>query len=363
MKKKHGLMPTISTLILIFVLLVSNHSYAQPAGGTKKIEQWIDSLAIARKLPGLAVVVTQAGKTIVKKGVGYADMEKKVSVDPEQTLFRIGSISKLFTATAALKLDEQGDVNIHGPIGNYLPDLPNHLHAITTLQLGGHLAGIRHYSRDEYINRDDFNTLQASLNKFIKDTLQFIPGSKYLYSSYGYNLLGAVAEQACGEDFRKCLRRTVLKPLKMKNTFPEDVNLPNQNRALSYGRDRDGAIQVAIETNLSDRWPSGGYWSTAGDLARFGNSLLGDKYLAASSKKILLTSQTTSDGKKTNVGFGWRVNEHADYGVYYHHGGDAIGGRAFLLVCPKKQVVIAMVSNLSFAGFGEKEALLLLQLL
>lgn len=349
--------------MILLLIQCGYPSYSQNQDFVTKLDDWADSLVHARRLPGFAVVVYKDGRIIAQKGIGYADIERKTPVDPQQTLFRVGSISKLFTATAAMKLDEQGGLNIHGPIGNYLPDLPRHLHAITTLQLGGHLAGIRHYSRDEYMNRDEFNTLQASLAKFINDTLQFIPGSKYLYSSYGYNLLGAVVERACGEDFRKCLRRNIFKPLKMKHTFPEDINLTDQNRTVPYGMDRDRTIQVAIATNLSDRWPSGGYWSTAGDLARFGNSLLGNKYLAASSKKILLTSQTTSDGKKTNVGFGWRINEHADYGVYYHHGGDAIGGRAFLLVCPKKQVVIAMVSNLSFAGFGEKEALLLLQLL
>ena len=116
--------------------------------------------------------------------------------------------------------------------------------------------------------------------------------------------------------------------------------------------------QTLIRRGLCQyRWGAGGFLSTAADLARFGSSLLTDRFLSAETRRLLFTSQKTSDGKETRVGLGWRIAKDSTGKTYFHHGGDSIGGRAFLLIYPDSKVVVCILANLTFARIGETEAL------
>jgi len=145
------------------------------------------------RMPGLQVAVAVAGKLVWSEGFGYADRERKIPVT-NATQFRIGSVSKPLTAAGLALLYERRKVDLDAPVQRYVPSFPAKRYPITTRELAGHLAGIRHYQDDEFLLNRHFNTVRDGLTIFERDSLLFPPGTKYSYSSYGWNLIAAVIE-------------------------------------------------------------------------------------------------------------------------------------------------------------------------
>lgn len=306
-------------------------------------------------MPGLAVAVVADGDLVLSAGLGWADVEGEIPVTP-QSRFRVGSLSKLFTAAAAARLVQRGALDLDAPIGRYVNGLPPDKAALTARQLAGHLAGVRHYGPGEYVSQTHYARVSDSFDRFLGDSLQTRPGTAYAYSSYGYNLLGAVLEGASGEEFQALVRAEVLTPLGLSATEAEDVTRPPASLASFYIQSEEGLVTPPA-MDLSDRWPSGGYLSTAPDLARFGAAIAQGDYLGAEARALLMTSQTLADGTATDVALGWRIGVDGAGRRYLHHGGATMGGRAFLLVYPEEGVSIALTSNLSWASFAEDEVL------
>ncbi|HEY2975796.1 MAG TPA: serine hydrolase [Pyrinomonadaceae bacterium] len=306
-------------------------------------------------LPGLSIAVAVDGKTVWSEGFGFADLDKKVLASPK-TRFRIGSLSKLLTAAALARAYEKGLIDLDAPVQRYVPTFPKKEQEITIRQLAGHLSGIRQYSRDEYINRRSYSTVLKSLNVFQDSPLLFPPGTKYGYSSYGYDLLGAAIEGATKQNFLSYVQQQVFRPLKMKSTIADSAQKEVPNRTRFYSRDSTGQIVAAPETDLSDRLPAGGFLSTVEDLARFGSALLKDGFLKSETRNLMFTSQRTADGKETGVGLAWRISKDEKGRRILHHGGDSVGARAFMLIYPEQKIVVVMLSNLTFARFAEQDA-------
>jgi serine beta-lactamase-like protein LACTB, mitochondrial len=308
-----------------------------------------------QNIPGFSIAVAIGGRIIWSEGFGFADLENRVEVRPS-TRFRIGSLSKLLTVSAVAQLYEQGRLDLDAPVQRYVPTFPKKDQDITARQLAGHLAGIKQYARDEYINLQRYATVVDSLKIFQDSPLLHTPGSKYSYSSYGYNLLAAVVEGASGQNFLTYMQEKVLGPLKMESTEADENTRVISHRTRFYSVDSKGQLMNAPYTDNSDRWGAGGFLSTAEDLARFASAYLKDGFLKAETRALLFTSQKTADGKETNVGLGWRIGKDSKGQRILHHGGESIGGRAFLLMYPEKEVVVVMLANLTFAKFGEQEA-------
>lgn len=267
--------------------------------------------------------------------------------------YRIGSVSKLLTATALARMAERGAIDIDLPVQRYVPAFP---HAeVTVRQLAGHLGGVRHYQAAEYINRKPYGSIDESLPVFLRDPLVAPPGEKYAYSSYGYNLIGAAMESAAKTSFVEILRSEVFAPFGLSRTTP-DSEVTGRDRGGYFSRTDAGQIGPAVAVDLSDRLPSGGLVSTAADLARF---LQGVASLPASTRKLLFSSMATADGTPTGVGLGWRLARDASGRAYAHHGGDTVGGRALVLLYPDEGVGVVLLANLSFARITEQDALAL----
>jgi CubicO group peptidase (beta-lactamase class C family) len=139
----------------------------------------------------------------------------------------------------------------------------------------------------------------------------------------------------------------------------ERSETPPAKRVRSYSKGTDGDIVDAQPADLTDRWPSGGFLSTAEDLARFAQGMVDPSFLRPEFREAFLVPQRTGDGKETRVGLGWRIATDAQGRRYLHHGGDTLGGRAFVLLYPEQRVSIALLTNLTFAPLGEKEAMAL----
>jgi serine beta-lactamase-like protein LACTB, mitochondrial len=250
-----------------------------------------------------------------------------------------------------------GLLDLDAPIQQYVPLFPNKSGKITARLLLGHLSGIRHYRPSEYLNSKRYASIAETLKAIQDDPLLQPPGTKYFYSSYGFNLLGAALEGAASQEFLLLIQKQICEPLHLGSTTTDDDSkiVPGRSRFYSL---TGGEIGNSPYTDLSDRWPSGGFLSTTEDLLHFGAAHLGGAFLNSDTRRLMFTSQSTVDGKETGVGFGWRIGTIANRRVY-HHGGDSIGGRAFLLLWPDKSIVVAFMSNLDRIKFAETEAMAL----
>ena len=295
--------------------------------------------------PGVAICVWKDGKLVWTEGFGYADLEQQVPVTT-QTRFRIGSVSKPLTAAALGLLSEAGQLDWDAPVQRYVPTFPVKRYPITVRQVAGHLAGIRHYGPGEFENQKHYNTVLEGLTIFQDDSLLFEPGTQYAYSSYGWNLLSAVIEGASGESFLSFMERRVFEPAGMSHTgadFPDSI-VPARTRF--YTRpDSVGAVVNAPFVDNSYKWASGGFLSTAEDLAQFGEQMLDGRLLDSATVALLWASQHTMDGKVTDYGIGWGVEQDAAGRRLISHSGGSIGGTANLLIYPAERLIVVVLVN------------------
>jgi serine beta-lactamase-like protein LACTB, mitochondrial len=313
-----------------------------------------DTLYEKANAPAVVAAVAINGEVVWERSAGYADLQARKTADHE-TKFRIGSVTKLFTAVVAAALVADGRAHPDSSIARYLPTSIKH-EQITIRQLATHTAGFRHYRGGEYANAAEYGRVAESFPVFINDSLIAPPGTKYHYSSYGYNVLGAVLESIAKAEFRALVHRVVLQPFELLATDVDDSPLARVNGATPYVRDSTGAFVTAQKVSLSDRWPSGGYVSTAADLARFGSTVFKSTLLSDSAKRLLAAPATLPDGTPLQVAWGWRLRS-TNTGLLLHHAGTAIGGRAVLVVDPKASAAIAVLANTSSARIDVDDAI------
>ena len=305
----------------------------------------------ARGYPGIAIAVSVDGETVWSEGFGYANLEHRVPMWPS-VKFRVGSISKSLTAAAAARLVEDGRLDLDGPIQKYVPSFPEKARPITTRQLGGHLAGIRHYQGDENFIRDPYATVLDSLTIFADDPLLHEPGSAFAYTSYGFNLLSAVVEGAARQPFLDTMREAVFRPLGMRDTVADLVTPIIPGRTGYYVRDAGGSVVNAPWVNNSYKWAGGGFLSTTEDVLAFANAHLDDDFLNESSRKLLFTEQKTRDGEGVGYGFGWFIRTREDGRRLLSNSGGSVGGTSLMVMEPASRVVVVGLINLTRANNG-----------
>ena len=361
MKTRPGLTPRIAGLAAALVAApliglrgqsscVSHQARLRPAAYAAAVARAraIVCDQLAGKIPGLQVAVAVGGKLVWSEAFGYADLAREVPVTAE-TQFRIGSVSKPLTAAAVALLYEQGKLDLDAPVQRYVPSFPDKGYPITTRQLAGHLAGIRHYRGDEFLRNRHFDTVLEGLAIFQGDLLLSPPGTKFSYSSYGWNLISAVVEGAAGQDFLTYMSRNVLRPLGLTHTAPDRVDSLIPNRTRFYERGADSGFVPAPPVDNSYKWAGGGFLSTAEDLVRFGSALLEPGFLKAATLELLFTSQKTTPGEPTGYGVGWFVATDGRGHRWVSHGGGSVGGTTAFSVDRDSRVVVAITSNLTGA--------------
>lgn len=187
-----------------------------------------------------------------------------------------------------------------------------------------------------------------------------VPGEEWKYSSYGYNLLSAVIEQAAAKPFLDYMAESVFIPLGMTATVPDRIKELVPNRGRYYFR-QDGKIYNEPEVDNSYKWASGGFLSTTDDLVRFGLAHMNSQRVSPAMRSLLWTEQKTSAGEGTDYGIGWRILRDEDWRIvpdeegskWIDHGGGSIGGTTQFWLLPDSGLVIAMASNLTELDFGD----------
>jgi serine beta-lactamase-like protein LACTB, mitochondrial len=318
----------------------------------------------ARKAPGISAAVVQDGEFVWSAGYGMADLENSVPAT-SQTVYRLGSISKTITATAAMELWEHGKLDLDSPVQKYCPAFPQKPWPITTRELLGHLAGIRYshvpetpYSESqsdpEVGNTRHFeNGIEAGLKFFADDALVAQPGMHFNYSTQGYTLVGCAIEGASGEKYADYVREHVLVPAGMLQTRPDDRFDIIPLRARFYSKDKSGAVVNAEFLDASYKVPGGGWLSSAPDMARFEVAILTDRLIKRATRDIMWTLQMPSDELGRMVyGLGWQAGTTegvADVG----HGGSQQGTSAMILIAPDARAGVVVLINSDSAGASE----------
>lgn len=311
----------------------------------------LDTMA-ALRIPGAQIAVIKDGELVWSEGFGLADVEQQVPVTPI-TRFRIASISKSVTAIGLGLLVQEGKVDLDQPVQRYVPDFPLKRWPVTVRQVAGHIAGIRHYNDGEFESMRPYPTVHEGLAIFAGDSLLFEPGTRYSYSSYGWNLISAVIEGASGESFLPFMERRVFGPMGMTRTIPEypDSIIPWRARAYVHA-DSLSPAQNAPYVDNSYKWAGGGFLSTAEDLARLGRNLLDGKVLRPETRDLLWTSQKLKDGSETGYGIGWRTTRDAAGRRRVGHTGGAMGGTSNLVIYPDQRLVLALIVNSDVTFIG-----------
>lgn len=334
-------------------VVIRDKSYEKAIGIAKK---YVDSLRTSQHIPGISICVGTREKILWAEGVGYADLEDNSPVTI-YSVFRLGSVSKLLTSLAVGRLYQQGKLDLDAPIQQYLPDFPVKKYPITARQLAGHTAGIRHYIKeDQLIAPRYYKNVQDGLSIFKNDTLLFKPGTAYNYSTFGFTLLSAVVEAAAQKDFLSYMRDSIFLPLGMKHTFADYNDSIIPGRVRFYDPGKDGTVHHSDYVDNSYKWAGGGFLSSTVDLVNMVRGLITNKLLNPKTVELLFTDQKLENGKSTNVGIAWRINETKQGVKYIHHGGAIDGGRSFVFFYPESGYIFAITANLSGARINIDEA-------
>lgn len=318
------------------------------ASAIEEARALLDSIMEAEAIPGLSVAIGRGSHLMWSEGFGFSDLTHNVSVTP-LTRFRVGSVSKPMTAAALGVLVEAGSLNLDAPVQDHVPSFPQKRWPVTTRQVAGHLGGIRHYRGLENFSRTRYPTVQSGLAIFDDDSLINEPGTEFAYSSYGWNLIGAVVEGASGEDFLEYMDRVVFDPLGMDRTVADRNGPIIPDRTRFYVADSTGQVVNAPYVDNSYKWAGGGFLSTPEDMLVFANGHLEPGFLQAETLEMLFASQRLRDGTETGYGIGWRsaTNEHGERIV--SHTGGSVGGRTVLTLNRDTGLIVAIVANLSGA--------------
>lgn len=339
---------TRNTIILHLLLFIpaaysgqSNRFDRQNEKTQKIAERFIKK----HDIPGMAVSVSYMGDPIFSKGFGYADIKNKISADPARTKFRIASITKMITALTLLKMAENNSLNIDNTPQYYLENLPKKKYDFTLRQLAGHLSGLkRNPGRERWDEANNFSE-KDFYEVFGSEELEFSPGSDFLYSNYGFKLLGLVIEKKCGKPIDECQNEYVIRKLNMENTtIDEGKEYPDA--AVFYHKNK-GNNEVAPYMDCKFKYAQGCHLSTSEDLLKLGNAFLYPSRIFSSNNFIntAVKSQTLFSGAKTGYGIGV-MTSHDFYGNYFFgHNGMENGARSLLRVYPKQKLTIAVLVN------------------
>lgn len=320
-----------------------------PRAKTDAIDTAVSAEMARLGIPGLTVAIGQAGVIRFSRGYGTADLENNVPAKTA-TVYRLASVSKPMTAVAVLQLAEKGALDLDAPVGKYVPAFPEKAWPVTVRQLLGHLGGVRHYREDEPTNTRAWASAVDGLAFFKDDALVVQPGTRFVYSTYGYNLLGAAVELVSGKPFIDVLREQVFTPAGMAATRVDAVGPLIPNRAQGYVLLPSGEVQNSALADVSYKVPGGGLCGTADDVARFGLALLGGDLVKKETLVQMLTGQRTASGAPTSYGLGLNVaGASATKPREAWHTGGQERVSTLLYMQPDTGLVVAVLSNLEKA--------------
>ena len=330
-----------TTFVLLFAVILGACApavtpAATPAQDPKALATELDALVQQDYEAGVfegSVLVARHGEVILSKGYGFADRDQKTPNTP-QSKYRIGSLTKQFTALAILMLQARGRLNVQDKLCTYIPNCPEIFQPITLHHLLTHTSGAPNGT--QYNQPGD-----KMLSKYA--SLVFPPGEKWVYTDVGYNLAGKVIEAVSGQSYEAFMQQNVFEPLQMSST-----GYDHQQPDIAKGY---ATAQGEIAQVNGDWYAAGALYSTVEDLYRYDQALYTDRLLPRSALSAMFTAQMpVPDGlgiphpKGWGYGYGWFIGPDNEPRVWYH-GGMASGYRTALWRYPDSQTTIIQLGN------------------
>lgn len=310
-----------------------------------RIDSIVNAAIAARGAPGIAIAAVRGADTIALKGYGLADVENEVRVT-DRGVFRIGSVTKQFTAAAVMKLVEQGRVRLDAPLSEYLPDYPGPGGRVTIHQLLNHTSGIPSYTGmgPDFWSRSRLDlTHDEMLNLFARDSLEFEPGSRWEYNNSGYYLLGMVIEKVTGRPYDEHVRGELFEPFGLTQTLYCHQQPIVPHRVQGYARDAGTLVNAAL-LSMNPPGAAGALCSTARDLVRWTDALIDGRVVNTQSFERMTTPTTLTTGETRSYGYGLTRERLGPHEVI-QHGGGINGFSAFLAWYPEQDLKIAVLAN------------------
>jgi CubicO group peptidase (beta-lactamase class C family) len=311
-----------------------------------KIDEYLQAHSKVNRFMG-SVLVAKGGKIIFEKGYGFANIELNVPNTPD-TKFRLGSITKQFTATAIMQLQERGKLSVEDPICKFIDNCPETWKPVTVHNLLTHTSGIPSYTnmpefRQPKLMRVPLSPIEIAMLSKDKP-LEFQPGEKMTYNNTGYVLLGHIVEKASGEKYADYLKNHIFSPLDMNDSGYDDTRTILRNRASGYSRTADG-YRNADFLDMSLPHAAGSLYSTVRDLYRWDRALYGDKAVSRKSLEKMFTPV------KNNYGYGFVISSTSNR-KQIAHGGGINGFSTVLSRFPDDDAVVIVLSNFETANAG-----------
>jgi len=319
------------------LFLLATCGFAQDSA---RLDQIVQSYVAGNHFMG-TVLVAKDDQVILSKGYGSANLEWNIPNTPS-TKFRLGSITKQFTAACILLLEERGKLKIEDPVSKYMADAPPAWDKITIYHLLTHTSGIPNFT-----SFSDYSTTEAlpssaekTVSRFRDKPLDFEPGSKFSYSNSGYVLLGYLIEKISGQSYDKFLQENIFTPLAMKDSGYDSNSAVITRRAAGYAPGGSSGLVNAGFVNMTIPGGAGGLYSTTEDLLKWERGLFGGKVLTAGSLQKMTTPF------KDEYAFGLLVRAERDRKQFWHNGGIE-GFNTSMAYYPDSKVVVAVLANVN----------------
>jgi CubicO group peptidase (beta-lactamase class C family) len=310
-----------------------------------RVEEYMGARVDRDKFSG-SILVARDGKVLFCRGYGMANVEHDVSCTPK-TKFRLGSITKQFTAMAILILQERGKLQVDDKVTKYLPSAPKAWDEITIRHLLTHTSGIPNYTGfpDFFKTMRNRATLAELIATFKDKPLDFKPGEKFKYSNSGYIVLGQVIESVSGQPYSTFLKQAIFDPLQMRDSGYDDAASILKNRASGYTRLLGIVVTNAQYIDMSLPHAAGALYSTVDDLLKWDQALYSEKLVPKKSLEAMFTPF------KDGYGYGWNVAKKFDRARHAHAGG--IPGFVTVIArFPAERLFVVVLSNLENAPVG-----------
>jgi putative ATP-binding cassette transporter len=277
----------------------------------EKIEAFVQRQMAKWKIPGISLVIVKGDQTVYQKGFGFADLEKKQPITAA-TLFELGSASKSFTGLAILQLEEKGLLKLTDPVDKYLPWLKMKFQGkevpVTIGNMLYHTSGLPHYETLSLIppsTADD--ALEKAVQKLIGKELMFPPGQRYSYTSIGYDVLGLIISKVSGRSYEEYMKKNILSPLQMNNTylFREEAQVKGMAIGYKYSFNKPAAYDAPMYRGNT---PAGYVITNARDLAQWLKIQMGTIEPGGFNKELIEKSHIPNpDLPRSNYGAGWMI--------------------------------------------------------
>lgn len=336
---------TTLTLFTALSLVSAGQALAQPADWRAKADAYLQT-AFPADGPGGAVIIMDDGKIVYAGGRGLADIEAKTPITPD-TVFRLGSITKQFSAAVMMQLVDEGKVSLDDPLSKFLPDYPGDAANATVRQLLNHTVGVQSYTgipggMEEQVTSRAYST-QEMVALFKDLPAPSKPGEKFAYNNSGYVLLGAVIEAITGKSWYEAIDERIARPLGLSTIRYGAGEATFDRMAKGYTSGGNGQ-KPSQKVHMSFPHAAGALVGSVADLAKWGQALHHGKVVSPQSYAGMTGSVKTADGETTPYGFGLMQEKLRGRDGIAHSGG-IFGFSTDSIYLPKEDMFVAVFAN------------------